>query len=222
MSIVIVALPRTGSTVLCRALGRALKYEYSQEPFNTRTLNNRRIDFSDINEDTPVVVKTMIEQFPRSEKFQEKFPDIFNSELSSAEIAYKWNKFFIQRFKHVILLDRKDIYDQCISITNAQSSTREYSKNHWHTNYRPFIDDKKIQECISIFSRYKTNLEVLSHESNIPITYYEDLYSNYLEKRMKAIKHVIDSQPNFDSKLYLNYTDPKLKYRITKEPNTLI
>lgn len=223
MSILIIALPRTGSTRLCTALTKALGYSLcSFEPFNHKTAHNFKIDFSDITSDTPVVIKTMIEQFPKSTTFQAKHPDIFDFTLTKSEISYRWNREFLKRFRHVVLLDRKDIYDQCVSLTTAVMRSASNIQNEWHKSYRAVYDEEKIKECMERFNVYKSNLELISKETNIPVTYYEDLYHEYRIKRLRQIKHLVKNTDDFNKEIYLYHTDPKLRYRKLDEPKKLL
>ena len=216
MSILIVALPRTGSTMLCRILAEALDYEWVIEPFNTRT-KRKGIDLSSITPETDVVVKTMIEQWPKDERYYDKHPELY-----SGDIPIDFNKFFMQRFKHTILLDRIDLYDQAISITNAQRMTQDKNIQHWHVPYRALIDDKAIDIQMDILQGYKNNLEILSNVTDIPITYYENVYNQSDVIRARQIKEIRNNYSKFNLNRYLELTHPSKRYRRTEEPKKLL
>lgn len=216
MSILIIALPRTGSTVMCRALAKALGYKFVMEPFNTKTPRSK-LDLSDITHDSKVVVKTMIEQFPKSPEYMEKHPELFKNDPS-----IEFNLFFAKRFNHVILLDRQDVYDQCISLTNAQARTKVHLTQFWHVPYRAEIDDKAIEDCQFKLRKYKSNLEYLSKFTDYEITHYERVYSEKRGIRRKIVEFLLDSNPDFDIKAYVDYTDPKHRYRKQDKPKGLL
>jgi len=216
MSIVIIALPRTGSTMLCRILADALDFEWVIEPFNTRT-KRKGIDLSSITPETKVVVKTMIEQWPKEAKYQQNHPELF-----SGDIPVDWNKFFMQRFQHIILLDRIDLYDQAISISNAQRMTQEKNIQHWHVPYRAQIDDQAINTQMDVLQGYKTNLEILSTVTKIPITYYENVYNQSDLIRARQISAIRKGYPNFNLNRHIELTHPSKRYRQLEEPKNLL
>ena len=217
MSILIVAVPRSGSTMLCRVLSKVLDYDFVMEPFNTKTARHN-IDLSTINKETPIVVKTMIEQFPKDESFQKKHPEIFDSK----NVSVLWNEYFSKRFKHVIILDRKDAYDQCISLTNAQMNTNRHLTQLWHVPYRAVIDEKKIDKCLKVVSGYKSSLEFLYSRLNQKPSYYEFIYNKDPMRRARAIKHITEGIENFNIHKYVEYTDPKNRYRQESKGKGLI
>lgn len=224
MSILIVALPRTGSSVLASALATSLSYKVVQEPFNPMLVKRSDVDMSDITPESEVVVKTMVEAYPKSPTFQAKHPNIFSLEEQNTHLkrGIAWNSYFLQRFKTVILLDRADTYNQCVSLTNAVMKSNLLNKADWHSEYRATILEDKVSTCIERLNNYKTNLEVVSINTGIPIQYYEEFYSEDVKIRLEQVKRIREHYSHFDEAKFISRTNPAFRYRKFNKPSTLL
>lgn len=143
MRILIISLPRTGSTSLLKRYVEKYKLDRFDEPFSS--LGNREYNLEDGS-----AVKTII-----SHKSVE-----FYSEYST-------------HFNEVILLSRKDLKACAESMAFlSYNIDKGYKHNRDYTwEYTPNLESTKvyIQEC-------SKDLEKLSENINIPITYYEDIF----------------------------------------------
>jgi len=153
MSILIIALPRTGSTSLLYNLSKERGYKPLFEPFD----NTNRVKY--VNEKN-IVVKTIICHHPN------------NLELS-------------KYFDEIILLSRKNLLE-CIESHSYQtyfSKTKNYNSNS------PYFYEEVPKEiyklCYNDIIKWNIELEELSNQLNIPITYYEDLYNENDEGRLR-------------------------------------
>lgn len=156
MSILIISLPRTGSSNLGKKLSIDCKFRYEFEPFNQKNPNydfNYKIPYKNS------VIKTIIFQIPHYVDENDRL-DWFIS-LST-------------KFEKVILLSRKDITACCESwdflienVSKGFKSNQRYEFNHSHNYDNNCMDIKK----------WNDELNYLSNKLNIPLTYYEDIYS---------------------------------------------
>lgn len=162
MSVLIIALPRTGSTELGKkiALENNLKFEF--EPFNPI------LKLPYINEYANNVVKTMVFHTP-----------VFIKEDERLDWLIKISK----DFKKVILLSRKDL------IACAESwSFLLYETIKGFKSNQPYVWKKtpNYDDQLLFIKKCNEELHYLSNILNIPITYYEDIYdvndSNKLRK----------------------------------------
>ena len=140
MKVIIISLPRTGSTTLLYSLGRLLNLKTYNEPFEKK-YQGESYDFRQSH-----IVKTMINDFINNRGILE-----------------------LSNFDKVIILARKDLKAQLESFTFALKNDK------WHENYN--VNDIEIaKEHYYNFNAMRLNIEKLSKEINIPITWYEDLY----------------------------------------------
>jgi hypothetical protein len=199
MSVLIVALPRTGSTVLMRAF-IAQGYDYASEPWNPTVSNLRKnlnFKWKDIKPESNIVVKTMIRHLPH------------NSETSLPHLFYTE---FAQQFDKVILLDRYDLSEQSISLSNAVLT------DQWLGKYLPkHIPDELLKHQTLFLDSEKAELSALSHTINTNVVYYEDIYFGTQEVKDKFY-HDWGIKSDEAKKLL----DPKHKYRQTQNNTGLL
>jgi len=164
MKILIIATPRSGSSVLTNSISRMLEYIQYHEPYNFGQPSIASKNFP-IELPKNVVVKTIINQLPIGKTDYIKF---------YIEDAKKYDK--------VILLSRKDIFSSYESLNHNLVTD---PNGNWHQPYTYHENDFNLsafKECI-----HCTNLLIeYSLTTNIPITWYEDLY-NINESQTKEI-----------------------------------
>ena len=153
MSILIIALPRTGSTELGRRLSVENKLRYEFEPFNP--LAELKYDESYKNK----VVKTMVFHTP----FFIKEEDRLN-----------WLIEISKDFKRVILLSRKDLNACTESWSYLLYKTKKGFKS---THEYVWEKTPNYGEEYDNILKWNDELKLISNELNIPITYYEDIYN---------------------------------------------
>lgn len=162
MKTLIIALPRTGSTRLGRDLSIKNKGRYVFEPYNPDNPHEY-----DVNENN-IVLKTLMFQKP---------PHIDEDKIID------WLVEFVKEFDEVILLKRKNI-TECIE-SWAYLNHMGYVKNF--TSLTPYLWEKtpnyKLSEEQII--EWDQQLTKLSELTNIPITYYEDIFDTNSEERLR-------------------------------------
>jgi hypothetical protein len=117
----------------------------------------------------------------------------------------------LKDFDKVIFLDRLNTNDLCNSFIAAQITDnfhKPYAKNINVVNYEKGIP---LSNALTYFLEKKKQMTSISNKFNIPIYYYEDLYSN--KENMKFfIQNVIGL--NFNNVEYDLYLNNKNKYTL--------
>ena len=189
MKILIIAISRSGSTALARMFGHILGYTTYYEPFNFGHPSAASQIFPNTLPSN-CVVKSISDQKPK---------DVI-------DILDFYTK-YVNEYDRVILLSRKD--KQLVYESILHRVTYFFNGN-WHTPYvyQELPENKEVREYV----KNQSNLiESLSDILNIPITWYEDLYSGNQQIVEREIKNWnIDSINHENTDEYLN---PKYKYR---------
>lgn len=169
MSILIIALPRTGSTELGRRLSMESKRRYEFEPFNPKS----KLPYIDSYKN--MVVKTMIFHTPFFIKEEERLD---------------WLIQISNDFKKVILLSRKDL----VACTESWAFLVHKSKEGFRSNLA-YVWEKtpNYDSQLEFIKKCDSELNYLSDKLNIPITYYEDIYNvNDTNKLRKGNRNDFD------------------------------
>jgi hypothetical protein len=202
VKILIIGIFRTGSTSLLYNISKQ-GYKPIFEPYNKNHFVNMKYKYplSELNLYENLVVKSLTDQ-------------VHTDGINSVDMYVEFSRYF----DNVILLSRRNREDHFISflnslyqIKNGKSSHLKYELNekkiyNFHSN--DFINECKIH----INKQYEI-LNSISSILNIPITFYEDLYSINTELSYKILKNIIPD--NIDISQLLKYLDVKNKYRIT-------
>jgi hypothetical protein len=161
MSILIIALPRTGSSELGRRLSIDNKFKYEFEPFNPIAELPPLTDFKNI------VVKTIIFQLPY---YIEKDRIDWLIELT-------------KKFEETILLSRKNLID-CAESWSYLNYKRKH--NGFEFN-QPYFWEKtpNYENALKNIIKWNAELKFISNELSIPIIYYEDLYDVNDDNRLR-------------------------------------
>lgn len=172
MRILIIALPRTGSTSLLEKLSKQYNLKAVFEPF----IGASRYAYSDTLKN--IVVKTMMYHLP---------PNSDNVIDGYIQLSSK--------FDEVILLSRRNLNECSESWAYLQEHNQPKMKGGFHSQkhyiWNPPADDK-IQKALDFVVNLHSELEEIGKALNIPITYYEDIYDvNSDEKYRKNIKNDI-------------------------------
>ena len=170
MKILIIAIGRSGSTALTTLFGRILDYTTYYEPFNFKSAASKIFPNT---LPSNCVVKTISDQKPK---------DV-------VDILDFYTK-YVNEYDRVILLSRKD--KQLVYESILHRVTYFFNRD-WHTPYiyQELPENKEIREYV----KNQSNLiESLSDILNIPITWYEDIYSGNIDFVKREItKWNIDS-----------------------------
>jgi hypothetical protein len=153
-SVLIIGVPRSGTTSLCHAFGKHLQeIEEPLNPIIAKKLSTKEI-FKKCTEKN-IVFKTIASHVP----YDWKGTTIdFNTTLSSY-------------FDYTLLLDRKDTNKQIVSYINL---VKYFSKKNKY-------DYCKGEYTKDIYYQ-KYLVRELADQLNIKLTYYEDIYSDKLKK----------------------------------------
>ena len=162
MNILIISLPRTGSTELGKDISNKHKLKYECEPFNGGDRLLRDKDLQNI------VLKTISFHLPN---YIEE-PNRIN-----------WLIELSQNFNEVILLSRRNLVACAESwaylmYNEGQKSFKADSEYLWEKT--PNYDEE-----FNFIKKCNSELEFISQKLNIPITYYEDIYDENNSKRLR-------------------------------------
>ena len=198
MKILIEAIPRSGSTVLLKAIGKIYNFRVITEPWLDATYYDRQSkDFLQERKVKNVVVKSMVSQVPFDGKHEDRL-DIHTR--------------FAKQFDIVICLGRKNKKEQVESFAHAMRNN--VAPNEWHGRYS-FISNISEEDYIQYSNQYDdhmSDLKLLAKNLNKEIIWYEDLFSGSTEKVNKCL-NTLPNEISYDN--LKEYIDPKLKYRVS-------
>ena len=189
MKILLISPHRCGSTTLMNTLGNLLQLNIVEEPWNYYLHNVEKYAYPYSPNNS--IVKSLIEQ--RAVQYK-----VTNNVSFYLEC--------IKLFDRVIILNRKD------RVALAESYARQMqfgASDSWHEQYT-LNHPEMLNLDMNKVNSWCDNILEVSNISNIPITWYEDLYSGDIEK----IKLIVD-----DWKLDISIEElshrvhPKYKYR---------
>lgn len=164
MSILIIALPRTGSSELVRRLSDKHKLKNVFEPFYPTSELPPLIDFKNI------VLKTIIFHLPYYVKEENRI---------------NWLIELSKNFEEIVLLSRKNLTD----CAESWSYLIHKEKQKSFKSSQPYLWEKtpNYDEEYRNILKWNDELRLISDILNIPITYYEDIYkSNEIGKLRKG------------------------------------
>ncbi len=154
MRILIISLPRTGSTSLLYKISKEKKLKPFFEPFD----GTNRVIYNNQND---CVVKTIICHHPN------------NLEL-------------IKNFDEVILLNRRNLS----KLIESHSYQTYFSKVEGYNSNNPYVyktpPDEIYNLCMSDVLNWNEELTRISEITNIPITYYEDIFDENSVNRLRT------------------------------------
>ena len=189
MKILILALPRTGSTSLLTKIQKQ-NYKGIFEPYSIPQIRkfNYEYPLKELKENNRVVVKQIFANVWNRHDYVEfyLFPHINRTLYAEQQIE------FSKYFDRVILLDRKDTQEHlesCINVYYKQSQNKSVFEK-WEKSNLPqdYIDNHILENSHSHFYIQKSELLLLSKKLKIDITWYEDLYGEDRNKSLEIIK----------------------------------
>ena len=160
MRVLIISLPRTGSTSLLYSISKSKNLQPIYEPFDG---SNRVVYDSNMQN---IVLKTIVcTQFP-----------------NDIDDYYKWIIEFSNEFDETILLSRKDLK----ACAESHSYWVSNKKNGFTSTQKYLWKESPMDElCYSNVIYWNSVLLDVSNELNIPITYYEDIYDLNSKHRLR-------------------------------------
>jgi hypothetical protein len=166
MRILIISLPRTGSTSLLKNISKSKKLKEVFEPFD----GTNRFPYDDMMDN--VVVKTIV---------------LFQRPIGVLDYN-EWILEFAKKFDEVILLSRKNLIECAESHAYAV-----FNRKRGFTSNTPYVweETPNFDKCYSDIIKWDNALKIISTKLDIPITYYEDIYdlnsNNRLRKGNRSI-----------------------------------
>jgi hypothetical protein len=155
MKILLITLPRTGSTSLLKNLSEQYHLKAISEPFNPSTKNLEQYENFDWNTANEICVKTHI---------------------NHKDILFYSN--FVKLFDRIILVSRKDLKLCAESLSYANYFGNFNEKYEW-------INTPNLIDNIKLVKKFDTDLKKLSELINIDILYYEDLFDINSENKLR-------------------------------------
>lgn len=158
MKILIISLPRTGSSNLLFNVSKEKNLKPIFEPFAELKKDdsiNRTYDSSEDN----VVVKTII-----------------NQHNNNIELA--------KEFDEIILLSRKDLR-ACAESWAYFIKNKNKGFGSWYPYVYSGISETELEFYLEIIKEYDSNIKNLSKSLDISITYYEDIYNLNSDERLR-------------------------------------
>lgn len=180
MKVLIISLPRTGSTQLLTDVSKKYGITPIFEPYNIMFLD-KMLYHSNMGS---VVVKTIIGQTPIPIKYKVKSVEYFTQYL-------KWLYEFIKDFDEIILLSRRDLV-ACIESTSfLMYNIKRVGFNSYTSYYYKSPPNEIYLDYEKAILVYDKIINKISADLNIPIIYYEDIYDLNSPERLR--KGNIDS-----------------------------
>ena len=161
MKILIVSLPRTGSSELLWRLSSYLNLKYIYEPFDTTGRWNY------IEGEDDVIVKSLI--FDKTDDYENNID--FYTDLAKS-------------FDKVILLSRKDL--NACSESWAYYRTIKDSTGEMTMHKYEWQPTDNFSEIVSNVIQWHKQLKQLSDILNVPLTYYEDIFDPNSPERYRS------------------------------------
>ena len=162
MKILIIELPRTGSTSLLNEYSLKYNLKKIEEPFNIKNLE--KLNENNLNEDN-IVLKTIIDQIPLHE---------------INHINYWFNK--SKEFDKIILLSRKDL-NACAESLSFLDYNKKYGFKY-NEKYEWYLTPN-FKKWYEYLVRVNKDLLILGKLLNIETTYYEDVFDLNSNERLR-------------------------------------
>lgn len=164
--VLIIGVGRSGTTTLIKALGSLLKLKQCGEPWNRAIRDGVDTPEEDVISNYGIV-KTLIGHMPLSYAAGESKEEYWDN-------CVNFYKTFVSNYDKVILLSRKGRKD--IALSAAHQYARSRSHRSWQEPYIA-LPENTLDLNMDHANRACNSIERLSKSINVPITWYEDLYS---------------------------------------------
>jgi hypothetical protein len=161
MKILIISLPRTGSTSLMKKYALEYNLETIYQPFSNDNIEKyKNFDFTK-NDD--FVLKSIIDQIPENESDYIKF----------------WKNFY-KLFDKTILLSRKSL----IQCAESLAYMSYFNDKTWHRKYE-WEETPNLKKIIPYIVTLDNNMSKLKKLINEKITFYEDIFDETSDDRYR-------------------------------------
>lgn len=155
MKILLITLPRTGSTSLLKNISEKHNLQAISEPFNISNNNSEKYKNFDWNNVKEICVKTHINHM---------------------DVTFYLD--FAKLFDKVILVSRKNLKLCAESLSYANYFGNFSEKYEW-------INTPNLNENIKLVKKFHNDLKKLSNLINVDIVYYEDLFDMNSEDKLR-------------------------------------
>lgn len=199
--VLIIGVGRSGTTTLIKALGILLKLKQCGEPWNRMIRDGRDIPEKDVISNYGIV-KTLIDHIPLSYAAGKNKEEYWNN-------CINFYRTFVSNYDKVILLSRKE--RKGIALSAAHQYSRPTTFQAWQEPYVA-LPENELKININHVNRACDTLEKLSEVINVPITWYEDLYSGDRNNISNSI-----AKWNIDISVEEIYKFVDPKYRLRRE-----
>lgn len=202
MKILIVGVPRSGTTALLNAIGY-FRYKMIGEPFNHLVNNEFKYQYpmSELETYKNLCIKSIVLQKP------------FNVDSELIDFYFNWSK----SFDRIILLDRLDTEEHISSFLNLwyRLETGLSIWDKWQEDDVPidWVESFKQGDTYQSLFLAKEILLRLSGKLQIPITWYEDLYGI---NRVKSEKIIRGWGLDINSEKLNQFLHPKSKLKMVR------
>jgi hypothetical protein len=193
MKILIIGTARSGTTTLTNAIGSALNLKEIMEPF----YKNSTYKYNPSQKN--IVLKTLINHH----KTFDELHDLIGS------------------FDKTILLSRNDRIASWESVCNGMSKKNEITRRNgyydgWKSWHEPYVHDPNVMnhDYMETVNQYIDLIVDFQQKTNLPIVWYEDLYSTDFELAKSTFESIGCGLKYED---VFTYMDPSKKYRKIKK-----
>ena len=214
MKILIISLPRTGSTVMVDLLSDKLNLMGYNEPLrSSRSKFEHEEFFKTLKNTNNIVVKDIIDYRPHTISIEE-----YN----------KWVVGYCEMFDKVVFLSRRNEKDHIESYINLLFQNQKYNENNnithypWNVRYMyediptDFIDNSLKSDEFKDFMEQRQRIIDLSKELNKELIWYEDIFLN--ENKKEYVLRVFPELKGIDFMDYLNTSN---KLRVSREKSII-
>lgn len=184
--VLIIGTHRSGTTNLLTSLSEVLDLKPLEEPWNKWLHGEGTYKYPDILPEYGII-KTLLEQIPPGWSTLDFYIDL------------------TKKYSNVILLTRRDR----VALAESYARQMQFGNEDWHTEY--IVEDtSKLLLDMEFVNKYCDMLLELSNITNIPITWYEDLYSG----NKHTVRSVVEKWGlDLDINSFIKYVNPKNRYR---------
>ena len=155
MKILLITLPRTGSTSLLKKIAEEYNLKPISEPFNSSINNLEKYENYDWINSNEICVKTHI---------------------NHKDIVFYLD--FVKLFDKVILVSRKNLKLCAESLSYATFFRNFTEKYEW-------INTPNLISTVKLVKKFDKDLKKLSELINIDVIYYEDLFDISSENKLR-------------------------------------
>ena len=196
MKLLIIAIPRSGSTTIYKSIeSQLINYKSVFEPW--RITHEQNLDIDSYNN---ILVKSLIYQMPG---ITEK---VLAEKIKRYQLidTLDFYKNLIPKFDKVVLLSRRDIDNASVSYDHA------FKYKNWFSKYS--TEASSSTGTIGMYKRITKHIETLAKDFGLKVWYYEELFNQNNSEIILEFASELKIQIN-DVNQFLEYYNIKNKLR---------